>query len=674
MQRVSLQLAVKSLTVACFALLITGCSLRSEDSVADAASDEIQGSVIGGQQPIAGATVTVWLMGTSGYGAGATQLASTTTDPSGNFKFASNAYACGYSNEPVYITASGGDPGGGSNANLVLAAGLGTCIAGKAAFVNINEVSTIVTAYALSHFFTTAMGGDYTTDLIGGPAAGSGSYNAGLVRANSYTIPNLVALDAGSIKANTSTMTIESTKIYSLANILAACVNSSGQSSTTDTTTACGKLFSYTTVGASRPMDTFQAAVRIALYPYKNVSLLYGLISASAPFTGLSSAPNDWTIGVSYSASSFGLGINGSANSRTSSNIDIDANGNIWFPTNSASNHGLAYFSPASLTFNGPYATSLIHPQYVAITSQGLVYGSDLAGAQIAYVTSSNPATGGTTVTTTGYTGPLVAGYYSPTLDGVYYTGGGTASTPGSTLYEYTDAITTVNTYAKPPNGLIAFTTVPYVDASTGASTTVCSYESYLGFQSVRVSTSTSPCYAGGIANTTNFDDGVMTVASTNQLCDYRGFCFISPVTLATPEGIALDGDSNLWVANSGNASVSTFGYSFANENSTDYYATSTVPYIHDSTNGSTMTMPYGIAIDRSGNVWTSNASCVTTTSTACTPNGFTLSELIGAAAPTLTPLALTNVNGNQGSRPNSYVSFTTHSNSTLAAPSRRSR
>jgi hypothetical protein len=49
------------------------------------------------------------------------------------------------------------------------------------------------------------------------------------------------------------------------------------------------------------------------------------------------------------------------------------------------------------------------------------------------------------------------------------------------------------------------------------------------------------------------------------------------------------------------------------------------------------MTQPYGLAIDGAGNVWAANASCIG----ACTPTSFTLSELIGAAAPTITPLSL---------------------------------
>ena len=50
------------------------------------------------------------------------------------------------------------------------------------------------------------------------------------------------------------------------------------------------------------------------------------------------------------------------------------------------------------------------------------------------------------------------------------------------------------------------------------------------------------------------------------------------------------------------------------------------------------MTAPVGIAIDRAGNIWTSNANCTSTSDTTCI---YTLSEVFGAASPTYTPLSL---------------------------------
>ena len=36
-------------------------------------------------------------------------------------------------------------------------------------------------------------------------------------------------------------------------------------------------------------------------------------------------------------------------------------------------------FDPATNSFAGPYATALVHPQYLAIDINGVVWGTDLA-------------------------------------------------------------------------------------------------------------------------------------------------------------------------------------------------------------------------------------------------------------------------------------------------------
>ena len=77
---------------------------------------------------------------------------------------------------------------------------------------------------------------------------------------------------------------------------------------------------------------------------------------------------------------------------------------------------------------------------------------------------------------------------------------------------------------------------------------------------------------------------------------------------------------------------------------------------MHDAANGNTMSVPYGLAIDNSGNVWVSNAGCVTRTATLCTPGPLVLSELIGAAGPTITPIAAQDGSGLTGFTPGVHV------------------
>jgi hypothetical protein len=124
-------------------------------------------------------------------------------------------------------------------------------------------------------------------------------------------------------------------------------------------------------------------------------------------------------------------------------------------------------------------------------------------------------------------------------------------------------------------------------------------------------------------------------------ICSAQYGCFYSsiPGFFSQPEGLATDGYGDEWNANAGNASVGTF-YPTGNTSTPYEAAANAVPYLHGSANGATMTTPYGVAIDGSGNLWVSNASCVTNTATLCTPTAFVLSELIGVAGPTITPLA----------------------------------
>ena len=107
----------------------------------------------------------------------------------------------------------------------------------------------------------------------------------------------------------------------------------------------------------------------MALNPLSNVTALFNLINSTPAFIPyLSAPPNDWTIGVSYTTPSLGLGVD----IGTQGTLDIDASGKIWFPSNGAGNAGAAYFDPVSQSFNGPFnSTGLVHPQQVAIDANG---------------------------------------------------------------------------------------------------------------------------------------------------------------------------------------------------------------------------------------------------------------------------------------------------------------
>jgi streptogramin lyase len=636
--------------------LLAGCGVstipspQAISSGSPMVSAAVKGSAFGGQQPLKDSLITVWAAGNTGYGSTATALARTYTDSSGGFGFAPGTYTCPTADTPVYITAQGGDPGiGYANPALMLAAGIGPCSGAPYVNVTINEITTVATAYALAQFFTPALGAG-STDSFGSPADMSGV----MAMSNTHTLATLVNVAAGSANASTSTITIESAKINSLASILAACVNSSGKSG------ACTQLFAATTVaGGTAPADTLQAAVQIARYPYRNVMALYYLSPTIPPFVGLTTMPNDWTLAIGYTSPNFGLSVSGTSASGSSSNIDIDASGHIWFPSTRQGASGIGSFDPTSNTFSGPYLTTLVQPQYLTIDQSGTLWASDMGSTQIGGLNTTSPSSSGTIAigmptqaistssNNTVYFGYMNSGSYpsSVTLGGSYLGAIAATRATWSGVSEVSNPSTAIM-----PFGLAGIGNIDVLNSNSGVSSP-CSLGidvNVLGSVIYGTFVQTgSPCQSGGGAVTTGGTD-IISIASTfNQICSVALLnCFQPTVPLSQPQGVAVDGAGNLWIANAGNASVSTL--SAAN---TLYPTTSTVAYQHGPGFGGTMTIPYGVAIDRAGNVWISNASCPAN-GLSCSATSFTLSELVGAAAPTITPLSMQMGGAMSGTKP----------------------
>jgi hypothetical protein len=626
--------------------ILAGCALTTTPTAVSVAPAVLHGEAFGGQQPIAGALVSLFQVGTSGYGQGSYVLASATTNSFGSFEFTAQ-YECPSSDPPVYLLVSGGSPGlpnQAINHSIVLAAGLGSCSDSKSEHVSINEVTTVATAFALSHYFTTTLGGNIYSDSIGSSSANASS----LALSNSATIQTLVNLATGTVKANTAQTTIEADKIYSVANTLAACVNSYGAGFDNS---PCDTLFSDTTPPGSTtaPTDTLQAAVQMALYPYQKATDLYKLGSPNPPFVGLSSAPGDWTIGVSYKTANFALSVNGTPTTTTSTNIDIDTSGRIWFPSNGEGLAGVAYFDPASQTFNGPYLTSLFHPQYLAISSQGILYATDMSQNFLAYMPVAAPTTTTYVYDTAGESGPVAVANNGDPDDLVYFIAGGTSSaSTGTESYilepDYSE-ITDFGAYSQPVQAQVAAhqyggLAIAGVTSSANAPCTI--EQPNIG---ILLQGGETGCISGSMVITngqvisTIIDPADQTVTGSEICILSLDNCYpFNPQLFFGPKGIAEDGDGNFWVANDRNGSVGTFYY---DSGLSAFHSNTGVPYLHNSQNGSTMTTPYGIAIDGSGNVWVSNAGCVSSSIYGCTPGAFVLSELIGAGAPTLMPLAL---------------------------------
>jgi len=363
------------LALAATPLLLTGCAMNGGSNGTQTLSlAGVQGKVYGGQNPISGASIYLYAAGTTGYASANTNLLNTpvTTSASGTFSFLPSNYAC-TSGQQMYIVAVGGNPGSGTNSNEVTVAALGDCSTlSSATNIQMNEVTTVAAAYALGPFAT-----GYAN--IGADASNVSGLKAAFV--NAAKLANFSTGTAGgTLPAGATAPTAE---IYSIANTLAACVNSASPF------TSCTTLFTNTTPTAgSAPTDTFGAALNIAKYPTSHVSSLYTLGVPSAPFVGLGSAPSDFSISIVYTGGSF-------SSPKTTT---IDANGQVWV-ANSGNNTVSVLAQTGTPIGASPLSgNSLSNPVAIAITSGGVGLVANKGGTAVSAFSSTGSSLGTVTV------------------------------------------------------------------------------------------------------------------------------------------------------------------------------------------------------------------------------------------------------------------------------------
>jgi streptogramin lyase len=312
----------------------------------------LTGRVHGGQQPLVGASVYLYAGGTAGYGSGSVSLlrsgSGTSEDGSGNYYVTTGSggsftitgdYTCPSASAQVYLYSVGGNAGSGANSAAGLLAGLGTCTnLTSSTFVYVDEVSTIATAYAMA---------GYATDAEHVSSSGSTLAATGMTNAFA-AVANLETLSTGAALSTTPSGngTVPQSEIDTLANILAACINSTGSSST-----ACTTLLGNAKNGSTTPTDTATAAINIAHNPGANISALFGLQTANSPFQPmLSAAPNDYTIAIGYTGGGMLQGVGG---------LSIDASGNVWLADistadlNSGTGGSVTKLSPTGAVLSG---------------------------------------------------------------------------------------------------------------------------------------------------------------------------------------------------------------------------------------------------------------------------------------------------------------------------------
>ena len=378
--------------------LLTGCgALTPTAGPANSFVTEgaLSGKVHGGNQPIAGATISLYAAGTSGYGSAGVLYAQTTsaTDGTGSFSFTqttsgsptgppasiTSTYGCptGSTTNPnpqMYLISSGGATqgyGNGTNSAAVFITALGPCSGVGSLYVNLNEVTSVATMAALQQYFNPM------TESFGYPTADAAYFaNGQAAIANLVNIETGAAVSstaysatpAGSTNTVTVTVTPEVAQINTIADILAACVNNTSNTAGNCTTlftdavppnpavTSQASTATYTT--STVATDTLQALYFMLANPTSglsssNMNGLFALSNAQSPFqSNYSTAPTDWTIAVLYSSSSKCTLASGDGTTNTTQTFlggvndpAIDSEGDLWADA-VGSNGGLFEISP----------------------------------------------------------------------------------------------------------------------------------------------------------------------------------------------------------------------------------------------------------------------------------------------------------------------------------------
>ncbi len=379
----------RTMLLASVALTLTGCAVsRLTPSAASSSSgSKLAGSVHGGQQPVTGASIQLYAAGTGGNATASTPLLNTpvVTDANGNFSITGD-YTCPTSSSQVYLAATGGNPGlpaGATNPALALVTALGNCGAlTSSTNITLNEVTTVAAAWALAAFAGSL-----------NHVASSSTNNAGLH--NAFLTAGLLADTSSGISpaaALPANATVESAKIYTLANLLATCVNSNGGS-------LCAGIFSDATPsGAIPPTDTFGLALTIAANP-SNVAALFNDIPPQTAFpNSLLAPPADWTLSIAYT----GGGLNAPAS------LAVDATGNVWVASTGGT---LSAFSPQGVPVwaNGITGSGLDQSVSVAIDPYSNVWVANMASSpananegSLSELSSAGTSLAGSTGFTTG--------------------------------------------------------------------------------------------------------------------------------------------------------------------------------------------------------------------------------------------------------------------------------
>ena len=558
------------------------------------------GNVHGGQQPVTGAFIQLYAVGTSGLQSASTTLitpGSVTSDMNGNFNI-TGMYSCTSATQ-VYLVATQGNPGvGATNTAITLAAALGDCATLQAnaatTFIQVNELTTVAAAFALAPFAK-----DYAD------VGANGANNTGLL--NAFANANALVSTASGAAPGTlpAGATAPVAELNTLGNILAACVNTTGPGSS-----QCSQLFTAT--GAT---ETFGAALAIARRPGNGaITGLYTLSSAIAPFQPTltsGSAPNDFSIAINYNAG---------GTFATPYGIALDAGGDAWVTNETGTT--VTELSPNGAVLASAIAPGLVGAQGIAIDKAGSVWVANTAGNSVIRLTLSGGNVTATNVFTNG-------GIDAPTA--IAMDSAGTAWIANFNGNSVTALNSSGGTISGSPFNGGATITVPtgiavgvgsgaiFVTSGSGAIVKLTNAGAFQASLNDNALQGPVAVAVGGNSQVaaTGFTTGSAVTGALGEYTTDGTAGAASPVTsgVTSPAGIASD-FVDFWVANS-TTSGSLYRYLYGNGGPNSPL-----------TGFGSLNTPVGVAVDSSGSVWTTNSG------------DNTVSKFIGIAAPVATPLA----------------------------------
>jgi len=598
-------------------LFIAGCGGGNggnpDSGPGNAASQAVllRGHVHGGQSPVASSAVTLY---TVNPGAAASVVTTAQTDSKGDFTLNFTCSSPGLSiSSLLYITSNGGNPGGGNNNALSEMVALGAC-GSLPAFADITEVTTVAATYALSGFMTVSG----TAPNLSVNVQASATNSTGL--ANAFATAAVLANPATGLtpaSLNSSQAAAEQ-KINTLANSVAACVNTTGGGSAQCTELfACavpGAAFDGTSACSGGTGTASSNTIGAALSVVHNAGLvsaagIYDTATRNAVFSpALGGAPNDWALALSFTNSAV----------ENPEGLAIDAFGNIWTtgqhgPLNEFNPVGVPILSNVNLNGGSNFEPSIAidASSDVWVLDLNSVYKLDSGGTQVpgspfpidttSYFNSISidasgdawilPRVGNSVVELNSAGSPVAA---SP------ITGGG-LSYPEAIAIDPAGAAWVLNTESNDVTKI----------SSDGS---IVKGSPFNGSGSLNNPGSLAIDSSGDvwIANS----DGSNIVELDSSGAPVSGSPF-SAGGLYYPRGIAIDAAGDVWVANS-NSSIAELNSSGAPLSGNSGFKSASFEYIDS------------IAIDASGNVW----------AVGFRANNFI--ELVGAAAPTRTPLVAT--------------------------------